>query len=577
MPRRAVLFDPDNNTWLNFETPLEIIEAQDLGDVLPALQKIETLVEEQGLYAAGFLSYEAASAFDPACRTHPADEFPLLRFGLFRTPKSIELPEMTGSGHPLDWRPNMEAGPFTEAVEKIRNAIARGETYQVNFTFALEALFRDDPWNLFLSLAGDGKSPGAGFLDADRWAICSISPELFFDRKETRLTMRPMKGTAARGLYPEDDRRNRQWLAASAKNRAENIMILDMARNDLGRLAVAGSVETTSLCALEKYPTVWQMTSTVKAISHASQTDVFSALFPCASITGAPKPRTVQIISDLEKTPRRIYTGAFGWMAPGRRAHFSVAIRTVLIDRQEQRATYGVGAGITWDSDSAEEYQECLTKADALTRPAIDFQLLETLRWAPGHGYFLLERHLERMQASADYFNYPFDAVRTRHHLEELSASFPLLSQRIRLLLDKEGDIQSEATPLQLQNQESPLRLELAKQPVDSRERFLYHKTTRRRIYEEALACSPQADEIVLWNERGEITECCTANLVVEIDGRLVTPPVASGLLAGTYRAELLQRGCLHEQVLSRGDLSRSSKIYLINAVRKWRRATLAG
>ena len=384
-----------------------------------------------------------------------------------------------------------------------------------------------------------------------------------------------MKGTAARGRTPAEDLLQADNLKKSAKNRAENIMILDMVRNDLGRLAPPGEVHTEEICTLEKYPTVWQLTSTATARSNASLAEIFQALFPCASITGAPKARTMQIIAATEANPRQLYTGTFGWLAPGRQAHFNIAIRTVLVDQLHKRATYGIGAGITWDSDSAEEYRECLDKAAVLARPISNFALIETLRWTPGKGYFILAEHLSRLQASADYFDIDFNRENVSNYLQSLAKDFPKAPQRVRLLLHNDGQLQGTFARLD-KSQALPLRIRLAAEPIDVQNVTLYHKTTQRQLYESCLAAGKDVDEVVLWNLQGEVTECCTANLVAEICGKLVTPPVSSGLLPGTYREFLLKRGVLTEQTLSADDLRNASRIYLINAVRKWRRATLA-
>lgn len=570
----AVLYNPEHNNWLRFQHPLERVEVHDPAQVIPALQRIEHLVEQEGHFAAGFVSYEAAPAFDDALQTCAADDFPLLSFGIFAVAERIDLLPPAATTPLSSWRTGLTEPAFTRKVEAIRHAIARGETYQVNLTFPLQRDFVDDPWAFFCHLVHGQQSQGAGFMESGRWTICSASPELFFRRDGDRLIMRPMKGTAPRGRSCEEDRRQAEELSRSAKNRAENIMILDMVRNDLGRLAPPGEVHAAAICALEKYPTVWQMTSTAIARSEASYADIFRALFPCASITGAPKVKTMQIIAALEEAPRRIYTGTFGWMAPGRQAHFNVAIRTALIDRKAKTATYGVGAGITWDSISGEEYRECLLKGEILMRPRDEFALLETLRWTPGRGYFLLPEHMARLQASAEYFNFDCAVDRVEDFLRRLAKNFPAAAQRVRLLLHRDGQMQETCTDL-VNGPSAALKLRLAPQPIDSKNLLLYHKTTQRRIYDEFLEQTKEADEVVLWNERGEITECCTANLVVELAGKLVTPPVDSGLLPGTYRDFLLRRGILTEQVLTLDDLRNSTRIYLINAVRKWRRAIL--
>jgi len=574
MPELAVLYDSQAGNWLRFTELLEVVEIHVLDEVLPALEHIEQRVEEEGLFAAGFVSYEAASAFDDALQTHPAGEFPLLRFGLFATAERIDLPVPVGKADLPTWQSKETLATFSQKVDDIRSAIARGETYQVNLTFPLTTDFHQDPWSFFLNLAHDQRAGGAGYLQTDRWAICSVSPELFFTRDGEQLKMRPMKGTAPRGHTLEDDFQQAENLQKSAKNRAENIMILDMVRNDLGRLAPPGEVHTEEICSLEKYPTVWQLTSTATARSTASLAEIFQALFPCASITGAPKAQTMQIITATEAGPRNIYTGTFGWIAPGRQAHFNVAIRTVLIDQLSKHATYGVGAGITWASDNVEEYQECLDKAAVLNRPIGNFALIETLRWTPGKGYFILPEHLTRLNASADYFNINCNTEDTNRYLQVLAENFPKTPQRVRLLLHNDGRMEGTFATIDT-TPPLALRIRLAAKPVDSQNVLLYHKTTQRQIYETCLAENNDVDEVVLWNERGEVTECCTANLVVEISGKFVTPPVSSGLLPGTYRDFLLKRGVLTEQVLTSDDLRNSSRIYLINAVRKWRRAVL--
>ena len=282
----------------------------------------------------------------------------------------------------------------------------------------------------------------------------------------------------------------------------------------------------------------------------------------------------MEIITAIESAPRRIYTGAFGWLKPGRQARFNVAIRTALVDRRNGLASYGVGAGITWDSDGHEEYRECLDKAAVLSRPNLDFALLETLRWAPGKGYFVLPEHLARLQASAEYFDYPCSIEQIESYLQALAENFSSTPQRVRLLLHADGFLEGTFLPLESAFS-TTLKLRFAQSPVDSRDPRLFHKTTRRKIYEAALREAGDADEVVLWNEQGNVTECCTANLVIEKNGALVTPPVTCGLLPGTYREFLVRRGSVGEAVISREDLQKAPRIYLVNAVRKWRKAVL--
>jgi para-aminobenzoate synthetase/4-amino-4-deoxychorismate lyase len=322
---------------------------------------------------------------------------------------------------------------------------------------------------------------------------------------------------------------------------------------------------------VERYETVHQLTSTIRARPRAGArlTDLFRALFPCGSVTGAPKVRTMQIIAGLEDEPRGVYCGAIGVASPGE-AVFSVAIRTVVVDREAGTAELGVGSGITWDSDAAAEYRECLDKAAFTRRAPADFRLLETMLHEPGTGFFLLDGHLRRLAESAAYFGFRFDrreAIRALHGVRADG------TQRIRLLLDRSGEITTESAPLGRSS--SPVRVGIAAEPVDSRDPLLFHKTTRRAVYDERRASRPECDDVLLLNERGELTESTIANLVVRIGGALWTPPMESGLLPGVFRAHLLERGEIRERVLRPADLAHADGVYLVNSVRRWRRAVL--
>jgi para-aminobenzoate synthetase/4-amino-4-deoxychorismate lyase len=408
-----------------------------------------------------------------------------------------------------------------------------------------------------------------------------------------------MKGTVKRGRTTLEDKEKADWLHNSEKNRAENVMIVDMIRNDLGRIAKIGSVHVPELFTTEKYPTLWQMTSTVQARTSASITDIFKALFPCASITGAPKVSTMKIISELETTPRRIYTGSIGYIAPKRKASFSVAIRTAVIDREAQTAEYGVGGGIVWDSTSTDEYAEALLKARVLTESPPQFSLLETLLWTPKEGFFLREKHIARLLDSAGYFDFNISkdqrwsgspdrngaktkGVSRLHLLEEIIETY--LSeissqftsrQRVRLLLDKNGTLSHEAKPFQQPDDQPPLKVCLAKEPIHSGNVFLFHKTTIRDIYESARKDFPGYADTLLYNENNELTEFTIGNLVVEMDGKCYTPPISCGVLAGTFRAHLLETGQVEERLIKLEELNECSQIFLVNSVRKWRRVEI--
>jgi len=582
MTNISVIQDAENKQWFRFSAPCEVIAAFHIDEVVPKLKQIETAVNEQGFYAVGFISYEASPAFDAALRTHPPDDFPLLWFGLYPEPEKINLPSLPEKivQLPENWTPSVSKTAYNQAIDRIKTHIARGDTYQVNYTFRLNAPFSGDTWQLFLELMAVQQTKYAAYIDTGRFVICSASPELFFHLKGHELTLRPMKGTASRAMTLSEDKKQACFLHYSEKNRAENVMIVDMIRNDAGRIATTGSVHVSKLFEVEKYPTLWQMTSTVKAHSYSDLCDIMTALFPCASITGAPKNSTMNIIADLETKPRHVYTGCIGFIAPGRNARFNIAIRTVIVDKSEQSAEYGVGGGIVWDSDTADEYEECRIKARVLSRKQPDFSLLETLLWEPDKGYFLLEYHLRRLRDSAEYFDFLLDAERVTETLEDMVFVFDKnKSYKVRLMLSKGGSISCQPQSIdpvlrqaqQIMQAQQPTLLRLSPTPVHSDDPFLYHKTTYRRVYETARENCPDCDDVILYNERGEVTETTVANIVIRQGGKLITPPVSCGLLAGTFRSWLLDQGEITEQVIPLDSLARSEEIYVINSVRKWR------
>lgn len=570
----VLLHDASARGWRRFAPVVEILVARRTEEVVPTLIRVQEGVRA-GLFAAGFLSYEAAPAFDPALRVREPAAHPLVWFVLARKAEPCAPPAASDGAAPrLIWRSEWSPAEHLDRIGRIREAIARGETYQVNATFRMRATCPGDPAALFASLVARQQGAYSGWIRTPEFALLSASPELFFSREGDLVTCRPMKGTAPRSPDPEQDRATAERLGADAKNRAENVMIVDMVRNDLGRVARPGSVRVERLFDVEAYPNVWQMTSTVSASTDADFPELLRALFPSASITGAPKPRTMRIIRDLETSPRGPYTGTLGFLEPNGHAQFNVLIRSLWLDRAGGQAEFGVGGGIVWDSNPRDEYQECLRKASILLHPGPVFSLLETLRWNPGSGYSLLERHLARLARSAAALGFCCEPERIREQLqlEEPSDGGPA---KVRLLLDFGGGCLIESEPL-APEPEAPRRLRLAVSPVSSGDLFLRHKTTRRGVYEAARAGGGDCDDVILWNERGEITETTTDNLVLELGGELLTPALEAGLLPGTCREDLLERGLLSEAELLTGDLLRADAIYTINSVRGMRKAILA-
>ncbi len=565
----VVLRDDASDRWLRFQNPVAVVSAERLDDVQPRLREVEQAVEARRLHAAGWIAYEAAPAFDPALVVRPPGALPLLWFGLYDEPEPCELPP-AAVALPDGWLADLRPAAYETAFAEIKRRIRAGDTYQVNFTHRLvRAACELDPWQAFLTLVHAQRAPFGAYVAAGPWRLCSASPELFFHRDGSRLESRPMKGTAPRGASAARDRAQAAALAASEKDRAENLMIVDMVRNDFGRVARPGTVQAPALCRLEKYPTVWQLVSTVVAETDASVADVFAAAFPPASVTGAPKARTMALIAALETAPRGIYTGAIGHLAPGRRAQFNVAIRTLQLDLRARRAEYGVGGGIVWHSDCAAEQAECRAKARILSAPPRpEFALLETMLWTPADGIRLLELHLARLRSSADYFDFPCDLARVRAAIETLARTFSPAPQRLRLLLAEDGTPTLQSAPLVPLASGPFFRVALARRPVDRSDVFLHHKTTQRRVYEEAQADFPDRDDVILFNAEGEVTESTIANLAVEIDGALCTPPAECGLLPGVARAELLARGVLRERRIARAELRAAARVFLLNSVR---------
>lgn len=569
-----------------FADPAGVIVAERLQAVLPALARLEAAVAE-GLHGVGYLAYEAAPAFDASLRVHAEPpRVPLLAFALFRTRIDGAGRAAAESRHPDRSSTAPRVGPWTaalseaayrERVERIRAWIGAGDTYQTNFTFRLAAEARGDPLALYHRLGEAQQAAYCAFLRFGDLVVLSASPELFFRWTADRLEMRPMKGTRPRGRWPAEDDAFAAELLRSEKERAENLMIVDLLRNDAGRVAVPGTVHVPQLFQVERYPTVHQMTSAIAARTRPGTTftDLLRALFPSGSVSGAPKTRTMQIIAALEQSPRGVYTGAIGVLSPGE-AVFSVAIRTLVLDARTGTAELGVGSGITWDADPRAEWRECLQKAAFVHHVPPRFQLLETLRYETGAGYRLLDEHLARLAGSAARFGfaYALDAV-----VAELDAAVRGRAPgvyKVRLLLGRNGDLAVTVGPLAA-GFDAPACVRFADRPVNSADPLLFHKTTERTLYQERLAACPGCDDVILTNEHGAVTESTTANVVADLDGGLLTPPLDAGLLPGTLRAQLLRDGRIREQTLRPADLRRARAVYLINSVRGWRTAVFCG
>ncbi len=556
-----------------FGKPHEIVHARTTAQVLPALARVDRALAA-GLYVAGYLGYDAAPAFDTACVVRGGGTIPLLVFGIFDAPVIAAVPELPRSEKraPLHspWQPDTDEAGYCSQVEHIRSAIRAGDAYQVNHTIRMRAQLLGEARSYYEQLRAAQDSDYCAFLDLETFQVLSASPELFFHWREGLLTARPMKGTAPRGRWAAEDEARASALYESQKDRAENLMIVDLLRNDLARLSQPGGVQVPKLFAIERYPTLFQMTSTVTAQTRAGLqlSDVFAALFPCGSITGAPKYQAMKMIATLEGTPRGVYCGAIGFAGPAG-ATFNVAIRTVSVEGAAGAMSCGVGGGITWPSDAHAEFVEAMNKAQFLSRAPARFDLFETLL-LENATYLLRWRHLERIRRSAAALGFRADDAvweALDAALYSYAAAHPSGRHRVRLVLTRQGAVRVEGSALATPDAE-PLTIALAREPVLRADPFLYHKTTQRALYEGHLAAHPDAFDVLLWNEDGEVTEFTRGNVLVEIDGRRFTPPLSSGLLAGTMRADLLERGTIEERVIRLPELAHADRVWFINSVR---------
>lgn len=544
-----------------------------LDEVIPLIRDAES-VARAGMWVALALSYEAAPAFDSALEVEPSSGFPLAWMAAFEQSSDVnsisERPFLIS-----ELEPQIGRREYRQAIHSIRGYIERGDTYQVNFTFPLRGHVVGDAFSSFRAIARSQGGSYSAYLDIGTHKILSFSPELFVECRGKKLITRPMKGTLARGRWLEEDRKRTEELKASSKDRAENVMIVDLLRSDLGKVAEIGSVEVSDLFAVQPLSRVLQMTSTVSAVRRpdASLVDVIEALFPCGSVTGAPKPRTMAIIKQLEGQPRGIYTGAIGLLSPDGDAVFNVAIRTLVVDARNGAATFNVGGGITWDSTADGEYEECGLKTKFLTHRWPEFELLETIELNAGM-YSLLDRHLNRARSSAFYFGFRWDETAISKALDDARESNPLGRWRVRLIVRRTGKAEAKAQPLD-RMEKSPLAVKFATCPVDDRDPLVFHKTTARFRYDAELERCRPCDDVILWNSRDEVTESTIANVVVFSEGKYWTPPREAGLLAGTLREELISKGQLFERTITKRELTEAGSFALINSVRGWMPAEL--
>ena len=560
-----ILFDDaraDGASPRLYREPRETIVARKLDEVLPALEQLRSGLRG-GMHAAGYLAYEAGHAFDPKLRDAARQgEGPLLCFGLFdgyETPELASLlpsPEGAYVGRPI---PRLSAAEHGAAVERIREHLFAGDFYQANLTFGCDVAVAGDPLALYARLRRSSQAGWGGVLNHDDGVIISLSPEQFFAIRDGMIEARPMKGTAPRRFDPGADRAEAEELAADEKQRAENLMIVDLMRNDLSRVSVAGSVEVPELFAVETYPTLHQLVSRIhsRLRVECDAIDVLRTIFPCGSVTGAPKVAAINALAAIEPEPRGAYTGSMGWIEPNRHgdpgnAAFNVLIRTLEWHRGAAKAQLGLGSGLVVDSEPSNEWAECLLKGDFVRREAQDFDLIETMGFDPSEGIIELERHLDRMKSSAEDLDFQFDRHAARNELQ--AATFGRKHRAmVRLLLSRTG-----AMAIQLKSyddpEQVPVRVALRPLPVDRQDFRLRYKTTDRRFLDLTRQQAGEYETIFV-DPDGQLTEGSRTSIFVERDGTLLTPPLSRGLMPGLLRAKLIEEGRAEEAELTPADL----------------------
>ena len=576
--------DAGEGAWL-FENPIDIIRADTPEQVLSAIEQLEE-ANKNALFTAGFCSFELAYVLEPSLATMMPQQrtMPLVWYGVFRSRQKLSRDEATaflqskkqGDMKVGELYPQWSLPEYTSQFNKAREAISAGEVYQLNLTFKSSFDCDGDPIALYLQLREQQPVSFGAYIDAPEFKILSLSPELFIRQNGVQIETRPMKGTAPRAYLPEEDVLAARALAADEKSRAENLMIVDLMRNDIGRIAEHHSVKVQNLFEVETYKTLHQIISTVQATlkPNIGLLELLKALFAPGSVVGAPKIQAIKWIRALEQGARGVYCGAIGMMG-GDQKVFNVVIRTVVLiptTENTYKGEMGIGSGLVYDSIADNEYQECLLKAKFFTQHAAPFGLIETLRFDKGRGYYLLERHLQRLAASAAYFAIPHDMLAIHDALNAHVASCELPHLRVRLELSPSGAINIQSTSLPADASNQTIKFVIAKDPIHSNTVHLYHKTTARAFLDDpckAIKEKTDCDEVVYVNERGELTQGSYMNLfLLQNDGTYLTPPISAGLLPGTFRAEFMATYKVIEKPLFPADIDAAKAVFLGNSVR---------
>ncbi|WP_417671129.1 aminodeoxychorismate synthase component I [Roseibium sp.] len=570
----------DEKRALYFQSPVRTISCRNLADVRHCLRAVDA-AQAEGMHVAGYMAYELGYAFEEKLQgPFGSNEDLLAWFGVYQAPASMDLDEARemladGAGEApavlndvaFDW----SADQYDDAFRQVQEHLAKGDIYQVNLTMRAKFRHQGTPEAIFLELIKRQPVAYAALVKLDDRSIVSLSPELFLERKGRRLRTKPMKGTAPRGRTPDEDRAVARELARDPKQRAENTMIVDLMRNDLSRIAETGSVKVHSLCEVERYKSLHQMTSTIEAdlLPDTGFAKIVENLFPCGSITGAPKLSAMMIADRLETSPRGVYTGSIGHLAPGGDFRFNVAIRTLVLN-DDGTGVAGTGSGVVHDSGATPEYDECRLKLKFMSAPEEAYDLFETMAYHPEDGYLLLARHVQRLKTSAAYFGIAFDEDRLQDMLKQRARAY-LVPMRVRVLLSQGGDLSMSETVLPDAGGQQRWTVGIADERTHSANRFLFHKTTNRTFYDDARKRYGKAtgcNEVLFRNENGFLTEGSFTNLFVRTHGRLLTPGLHHGLLPGTLRAGMLERGLAQEADLMPEDLANADAVFVGNSVR---------
>ncbi|MBK8946695.1 MAG: chorismate-binding protein [Ignavibacteriae bacterium] len=561
-----------------FKNPIEILKGATHNEVSAILEKVDQLIQKKNLFGFATIPYEIGYYFQPKVIKKSYINHEEIQF-YFYEKKNLEIfrsdeiqfdevQKFIGKQNIQNYKMDISKSNYVKKIEKIKNYIAKGDTYQINFTSKAKFNFIGEITSLFLNGIFNQSANYSVLINTDKEFILSFSPELFFKVESNNIISKPMKGTLKRIVNPNDDENLVKKIKNDEKNLAENVMIVDLLRNDIGKISKTNSVKVEKLFKVEKYETLNQLTSTVVGKLNTNKlSEIIKNIFPSGSITGAPKIRSMQIIAELEKSPRKLYTGSIGIISH-KNSIFNIPIRTIVISKKSKIGELGLGSGIVWDSDPLKEYEEILLKGKFISTKPKYFELMETLLCENGN-YYLLEYHLKRLQKSAKYFLFKFDKELIENELQEYKNNFDSNKKyKVRMLLSKWGKVKITSGEIKQNKKFAKIIFSKNKRNVD--EKYLFHKTTLRPWDNELKKYQQKSfDEILYVNENDELLEGAISNIILKIKGKLFTPPVKLGILNGCYRQNLIDKNKCEEKILTINDLHFAEKIILCNSVRK--------